>query len=125
MIKDKIINHLQIILKDLGLSELVPQLEIPTDLSHGDYTTNIAFIAYRRLAVALDSHVDELIWVNKSTDHGAWKSPFDFAKQIAEDFGKKLIDGIEKVEVIQPGFINFWVSKKTLVKNMSSIKDID
>lgn len=63
----------------------------PTNLPHfGDYTTNLAFHLAKRLK----------------------KNPIEIANEIVSQMEK--IDELEKVEVVKPGFINFWLSKKIL-----------
>src|SRR5581483_9420026 len=89
MIKDKIKEKIKEILgSEVDSGSIV--IDIPADLSHGDYSSNIAM----RLAGQLQ------------------KSPMELAETIASKFED---ENIEKVEVVKPGFINFWVSKKTLL----------
>ncbi|MDD5431073.1 MAG: arginine--tRNA ligase [Candidatus Pacebacteria bacterium] len=72
----------------------------PTEKSEfGHYSTNIAF----KLAPILK------------------KSPFEAAKNIAEEI-KKISDGeFDKVEAVAPGFVNFWISPGILHLKMKEI----
>ncbi len=63
-------------------------LEHPDIMSQGDFACNIAMLLARPLK----------------------KSPVDIAKQIVEKINENKIDGVEKVEVAGPGFINFYLT---------------
>ena len=68
-----------------------------TDLSHGDYTSNIAMIVSKQLK----------------------RNPMEVGEEIAEKFrSQKLELKIEKVEVMMPGFINFWISQEELTNKL-------
>ncbi|HSX08758.1 MAG TPA: arginine--tRNA ligase, partial [Candidatus Saccharimonadales bacterium] len=102
MVKEKIIVHLRDVLKEMSVEtqDLVSlQLDIPTDLSHGDYTTNIAFQLSKILK----------------------KSPMQIAQEISSKLHEKPINGIEKIEAVNPGFINFTIAKKELIRNIDQV----
>lgn len=63
-------------------------LEHAQDLSHGDLTTNIALSAAK----------------------GVGKAPRELAQEIIERLG--LIEGVERVDIAGPGFINFWLAQE-------------
>ncbi len=68
-------------------------IEIPKDKKHGEFTSNIAMQLTKILR----------------------KSPYDLAGQLAEEIrgglsGTALKDKIDKVEIVRPGFINFYLS---------------
>lgn len=66
------------------------QLTVP-QLQFGDFSTNIAMILAKSLK----------------------KNPFEIAEIIVHSIAKN--EQIEKVQVLRPGFINFWLSKKALI----------
>ncbi|MEI6326901.1 MAG: arginine--tRNA ligase [Candidatus Roizmanbacteria bacterium] len=68
--------------------------DLPTDLSHGDFTTNIAM----RLS------------------KNAQMNPFDLAQSIVKHIPAN--DLIEKVEAIKPGFINVFVKPTALLSSL-------
>ena len=75
---------------NMGIKEANIKLEHPTELSHGDYSTNVAFMYSKNLlmtskdlAGAVKKHID---------DHSN--------------------ENIEKIEVAGGGFINFFLSKR-------------
>lgn len=79
-------------------SKLKARIEIPADLSHGDFTTNIAF----QLAKILQ------------------KSPLETAELLADRLQEQQIDGIEKIEAIKPAFVNFWLKKSALLSALKT-----
>ncbi len=72
-------------------------IEVPKELNHGDYSTGVA------LKIAKEVKLN----------------PMDVANNISEKI--KRIDKIEKIEVVAPGFINFFISKKFLENELKII----
>ncbi len=98
MISERIIEALQRALKILGLEGVVA-LEHPGDLSHGDYSTNIA------LAVAKK----------------AGKNPRALADEIVKSLG--VIEGVKKIETAGAGFINFHLTRPFFSESVSVITE--
>lgn len=103
------------------ISDTSVHLEHPRDESHGDYSTNVAMVAFRRFAEAVESHVGEIIW---SYDRKRmWKNPRGLAEDIqlklqkSEDFKSV----VAKIEVAGPGFINFWLKDDVLVEEVGNV----
>lgn len=71
---------------EIGDSEI--KLDHPVDISHGDYSTNIALSLAKQLK----------------------KNPVELAVLIVAEITKNLPTEISKVEVAGPGFINFYLS---------------
>jgi len=73
------------------------QFEYPADLSHGDLSTNIAMVRAGQTGVA--------------------------PKEIAEKIVSLLhdIEGIEKVEIADPGFINFYFTNGFFAENINAV----
>jgi arginyl-tRNA synthetase len=99
-------QKLKLILKDAVKAagfdvdlELIPfAIDIPKDNKNGDYATNLAL----QLA----------------------KSVKDNPRNVAEKLKSKIVlesNGLEKVEIAGPGFINFFVSKTLLANNLYEI----
>ena len=83
--------------------ELRSEIEIPTDKSHGDLSTNIAMRGARIAKI----------------------SPLDLATLIKTQLDGMLPElqgAIERIEVKQPGFINFFIGKDYLCKVLLEIK---
>ncbi|MEI6042185.1 MAG: arginine--tRNA ligase [bacterium] len=73
-------------------------LDRPGDLSHGDYSTNVAMLLAPKLGV----------------------KPIDLAKDLVQKL-EGVIEGVSKIEVAGPGFINFYLSQG---KSLDLIKEI-
>lgn len=103
-IKQHIISYIQRVTHDLELdgNPLVvdPQLikvDYPTEAKHGDYATNLALIIAKKLS----------------------KNPLEVAEYLADKLRSVEQEVIEKIDVVQPGFINFWIKNETLQKNVT------
>src|SRR3989338_2488681 len=86
MIKDKLLTNLRTSLEKIRVEEKEVSLEYPANPDFGDFATSIAL----KLAKTLK------------------KNPFQIAEDIKKNFPKDNL--IEKIEVIKPGFINFWIN---------------
>ena len=72
-------------------------IEIPKNKSNGDYSTNIPLTLTKQLN----------------------NSPLEIAKMIVKNI--KDNDIIEKIEIANPGFINFYIKKEYLLNNINNI----
>lgn len=98
--KEKIEQKVQEVIKEHFGEDIKMQLSIPKDISHGDFTSNISF------------------QLGKSSG----KIPFDIAEELAKKLEKHLLElGLEKVEPITPGFINFYLSEASLSRNLKEV----
>ncbi|MBM4402412.1 MAG: arginine--tRNA ligase [Candidatus Cloacimonetes bacterium] len=97
MLKEKIHSQLsEICQKEFGV---VPDftVEHPADPAHGDYASNIAMVLAREVG----------------------KNPMKIAAKIVSGM-ESGVSSLEKIEVAGPGFINFWLSKKFLISQLSA-----
>jgi len=93
---DKIRNLLQDIVNSFGIKdEIEIKVERPRADEHGHYSTNLPFNLSKYLK----------------------KSPIDVAKDIASKLDR-LPPFLERVEIKKPGFINFFLSREELSKNV-------
>lgn len=91
MIQEKLENSVREALKSLFITATGDiNLEHPSDLSFGDYSSNVAL-----------AHAKELKM-----------KPRELADKIVEEIEKNKIKEIEKVEVAGAGFINFFLAKE-------------
>lgn len=95
MIQDELQKLLKEALK--GITDANPLLEHPQEEGHGDYSSNIALVIGKQ----------------------AQKNPLSIAQEIASKIRKPSF--LEKVEVAEPGFLNFFLSKEYLVKETERI----
>lgn len=89
-IKEEIKGNIVKILKELGIESDEVALELTSDLSHGDLTSNIALRVSKQVG----------------------KSPYEVASLISQKYPEDI--NIEKVEVVAPGFLNFFYSNTYL-----------
>ena len=95
-------NKLQYIIKaclpiDMDVNKIV--IEIPKDKKNGDYSSNVAFLLAKELK----------------------SSPMSIANDIKDKISDKMID---RIEVANPGFINFYINKNYLLNNINVINDM-
>lgn len=85
--REKIVKALAAALATLKI-DAEPVLEFPADLAHGDYSTNVAMVGAK----------------------AAKKNPKALAEEIVKTLGT--VDGIAKIEIAGPGFINFHLARE-------------
>ena len=86
------------------------EIEHPADLEYGDF----AFTGTMKTFASVRASVKRLIDDKNAlgTIGGSLgSSPVEFAKKIVAELEKKGIEGIEKVEIAGPGFINFYLDR--------------
>jgi arginyl-tRNA synthetase len=88
-------------LKKIGVKDLNVEyiVERPANSDFGDYSTNIALTLTKQLK----------------------KNPMLIAEEVINNFPKTKF--IKKIEVIKPGFINFWVADVQLINQLYKTKD--
>lgn len=96
-LSQRIVEALTRALEVCGVTGVAPILERPADLSHGDYATNVALAAAKAVK----------------------KNPKAFADELVSVIGA--IDGVERVEVAGPGFINFHASRHFFATSVADI----
>ena len=96
-------NIAEIISEETGISTNDFKVEIPENSDFGDYSSNIA--------MQIASKVKEK------------KNPREIAEDIVKKLNKntELVKFVEKIVIADPGFINFWLSKDTLLNNLIQI----
>jgi len=106
MLRQEIFNLILNSIKELQKESVFPQFEIdqiqieqPEEKTHGDYATNIA------------------LKISKIVK----KNPIEIAELLTSKFKIQNSKLFEKVEVVKPGFINFFVSKEYLQKQVEEI----
>jgi len=97
MINKQIAKIITSTVVNLGYPKERIVIEHPGESSHGDLATNIAMKLAKKLH----------------------KNPLEIAREIVEKIPK--MKYIEKVEVVKPGFLNFFISKKYFINNLSQI----
>jgi arginyl-tRNA synthetase len=83
-------------LQRLDLPEVSFVVEHPKDLAHGDFATNVALVVSKQVG----------------------RSPAEIAQDIVNALQTALVNGVEKIELAGPGFINFTMSRDVFVKEL-------
>ena len=86
-------------LRALGIESAAVSFEHPSEISHGDYSTNVALAEAKKLK----------------------KNPREFAAELCAEIQKHLPESVAKAEVAGPGFINFFLSKKFFTGSVAEI----
>lgn len=97
MIQEEIKNEIKRALNKLGLKTEI-NLEHPEDLSHGDYSTNVAMVLAK----------------------GVGKNPRELAEEISSEIKSDLFS---RVEVAGPGFINFYLKDSFFIEALGQINE--
>lgn len=71
----------------------------PAEMTHGDYMSNVAFVLAKKEG----------------------KSPKEKADEIVATLEQEGIEGVAKIEVAGPGFINFYLTPKYFAQNIGAI----
>ncbi|MCH7883564.1 arginine--tRNA ligase [Patescibacteria group bacterium] len=74
-------------------------IERPERSEFGDYSSNIALVAAKKMG----------------------KNPLEVAKEMKSNLEKAKMNGVERIEVADPGFINFYLSDKVFIENIVNI----
>ncbi|MEK7523293.1 MAG: arginine--tRNA ligase [Patescibacteria group bacterium] len=97
MIKEKILKNLQEVLKKMNVKDVSPTLEKPANSDFGDYSSSLPLKLTKQLK----------------------KNPMIIAEEIVKNFPKT--DFIEKIDVIKPGFVNFWISTVQSINRLTEV----
>ncbi len=99
--QEKIQQQLMQILAEMGVFEVVPQVSLSQSSEHGEFSTNLAMVLSKKLQ----------------------KNPLEVAEEVAKELRIKNeeLRILEKIEVVKPGFVNFFVNKAKIVKQIESL----
>lgn len=99
MIVESIKKHIGEVLGGLGIHETDFVLEHPDEISHGDYSTNVALVFGKMVKM----------------------KPGDLAEEIASKLKEKNIKDVDTIEIAGPGFINFFLTNYFFSHSISEI----
>ena len=99
MIKEEIHKLIQDALKGLSIEADNIVLEHPMEISHGDYSTNVALFLSKKLGI----------------------NPKKLAENIVAELLKNKSSDIEKIETAGPGFINFYLLPEFFARTVGEI----
>ncbi len=98
MMKDEITGVISDVLKPLA-GGVDFSVEISAESAHGEYASNCALVGAKKLK----------------------KNPKKMADEISAELSKKLPDGVERIEVAGPGFINFFLKRAYFSETVADI----
>jgi arginyl-tRNA synthetase len=101
MVKVEILKNLESVLEKMGVKNPNIDLDHPVNSDFGDYSTSIALKLTKILK----------------------KNPSEIANNIVKNLSQ--IQNVQKIEVIKPGFINFWISDLKLIDQLTEIVQKD
>ena len=99
--EDQLRIHTYRALEQLGVEVDDVVFEYPADTAHGDFSTNVAMRYAKQLG----------------------KNPRELAEAIVEKLGD--IEGVEKIAIAGPGFINFYLTREFFVGSVQEVLDQD
>jgi len=100
-ILEQIREQIREVVAEMGAFDVQAVLERSADTDHGDYTTNVAFVLSKKLC----------------------KSPIEVAEKICEGLRAKGVEGMQRIEAVKPGFVNFYLSEEYLLERMRNTGD--
>jgi arginyl-tRNA synthetase len=111
-----IFDAIQAALQELGISEVDFVVERPGDLKNGDYATNAALVASKKLGKSPRDVAEEL--KKKLSEENGLDPSLPAGRQ--GPFRKEVFSqAIDRVEIAGPGFINFYLSKEAITKEVA------
>lgn len=118
--KQQLILLLKAILSQMGISDVVPDVEISDDPAHGEYTTNVAMRLSKQLKkqpmdIALQA-VDKLkAQVSNVKAKGQNQNIYQKDQKTSDkEVLNKVLQAIDRVEVVAPGFVNIFLTEAKL-----------
>ena len=104
---EEVSSSLKRAVKDLTGEEIELQVDIPQDLSHGDFSTNAAMLAFAKIK-------------NQKSNI---KNSMEMAEEIVKLLNTKynLHNTFRLIKAKSPGFINFWLSEKQIDAQINSL----
>lgn len=126
-VKREIQKLLKEILTEMGVADSNPDVAIAENSQHGDYTSNAALQVAKNLkkspmeiSLQVKEAIDERKKAisHKKQDQNTHK---DNQKSTKKDAGNDVLQDIDRVEVVQPGFINLFVSESKLISQVGEV----
>jgi len=115
------------ILVEMGVRDVVPTVSRTQLASHGDYTSTVALSlakALKKNPISIAEEIKNRIAayqsavVQKQPDHSTDQSDHNIS--ITPQL-KSVLQAIEKVEVVKPGYINIWLTASVLSTRLSEV----
>ncbi len=110
MFRSIIKNAVQKAVKDLSDQEIDIKIDVPTEQSFGDYSTNAVMQAFGTVKNDMPGSRSRKLAVRA-------RNPREYAEKLVEILMKDadLIEVVEKIDIAGPGFLNFWIKRDALI----------
>jgi arginyl-tRNA synthetase len=112
--KKDLTTFLTHILKDMGITDVIPEVSVSEKPANGDYTTNVAM----RLAGQLKKSPMEIAGEIEKQYQNIHK---DNQKSAGRNAGNAVFQAISRVETVPPGFINIFLSEAKLSSRLGEV----
>lgn len=120
---------LKAVLAELVQTDIEPQVSVPENPQHGDYSTNIAMVLAKKLK---KKPMDIALEVKRKLDE--WKKTVDqesphhssdqiYQKHTAGIDIKSVLQDIKTIEIASPGFLNLKISEANLINQVQRVLD--
>jgi len=97
MMKNTIAEALRKALEAEDITDVAIQVTAPSDEKYGDYTSNVAMIAAKKIG----------------------KNPLEVAEGLQGTLSEMAVEGVRKIEVVKPGFLNFWLDQEFIIAQLN------
>jgi arginyl-tRNA synthetase len=116
--KDKIYSVLKEIASEMVDLEVEFKVERPKDATHGDFSSNIGLTLFAKIK-------NQKSRQRRDSPKGAKiKNPLEAAEEIVKILNSKFLiqsSDFDKIEAVEPGFINFYLSKDYLLLQLGKV----
>ena len=99
--QEEIKNYITKTLEQLGYPSADFSVDLPKDISHGDFSTNVALVLSKQMG----------------------KSPVEVAQSVLDAWKDVPTPSFAKIEMAGPGFINFYLSQEYISEEMRSLPE--
>lgn len=111
--KDILKEELKKALKKYDIEDLEVSVVPTVDIKFGHFTTNAALLAFKLTHSKRHSeHFDKL------STGSVKESPINFAKKLAESINSQNLGFLERVEAVNPGFLNFYIKNESILNHL-------
>jgi arginyl-tRNA synthetase len=121
--KNQLVDLLNSILAEMGISNAAPEVEISDNPLHGEYTTNVAMKlakVLKKSPMEIAGEIKEAVSFNGQHPNTSKKDRTKSVK-LAKLDQFSVLQAIDRVEVAPPGFINFFLTEATLSTSLRSV----
>lgn len=127
MTKVELENLLAIALQELGIKSVKAEVLVPENSGHGDYATNVALrlaSQLKKMPMDIALQVKSILEREKKQSESKSDNHNTHQKHQTKSAGigkNSVLQDIEKIEVVPPGFINVYLTEANLITQMGEL----